>query len=173
MSHKGFSHIGLSTLDLDKTCDFYENVLGFKPVRCDILRIKEGGQIRHVFFHIGRDQLLAFMEALGVPGIPAEYDAGINRGLGVPSAFYHFAFEAGSVAALKAKRTEILAKGVQVSDIVHHDAAQSIYFRDPNNISLEYCCMTRDMGTEDDIRMQERFTLSLGDFQGGVGDRPV
>ena len=33
--------------------------------------------------------------------------------------------------------------------------------------------MTRDMGTEDDIRMQERFTLSLGDFQGGVGDRPV
>ena len=28
MSHKGFSHIGLSTLDLDKTCDFYENVLG-------------------------------------------------------------------------------------------------------------------------------------------------
>lgn len=173
MSHKGFSHIGLSTLDLDKTCAFYENVLGFKPVRCDILRIKEGGQIRHVFFHIGRDQLLAFMEARGVPGIPAEYDAGINRGLGVPSAFYHFAFEAGSVAALEAKRTELLAKGVQVSDIVHHDAAQSIYFRDPNNISLEYCCMTRDMGTEDDIRMQERFTLSLGDFQGGVGDRPV
>ena len=173
MSHKGFSHIGLSTLDLDKTCDFYENVLGFTPVRCDILRIKEGGQIRHVFFHIGRDQLLAFMEAQGVPGIPVEYDAGINRGLGVPSAFYHFAFEAGSVAALEAKRTELLAKGVQVSDIVHHDAAQSIYFRDPNNISLEYCCMTRDMGTEDDIRMQERFTLSLGDFQGGVGDRPV
>ena len=173
MSHKGFSHIGLSTLNLDKTCDFYENVLGFKPVRCDILRIKEGGQIRHVFFHIGRDQLLAFMEAQGVPGIPAEYDAGINRGLGVPSAFYHFAFEAGSVAALEAKRTEFLAKGVQVSDIVHHDAAQSIYFRDPNNISLEYCCMTRDMGTEDDIRLQERFTLSLGDFQGGVGDRPV
>lgn len=173
MSHKGFSHIGLSTLDLDRTCDFYENVLGFKPVRCDILRIKEGGQIRHVFFHIGRDQLLAFMEAQGVPGIPAEYDAGINRGLGVPSAFYHFAFEAGSVAALEAKRTELLAKGVQVSDIVQHDAAQSIYFRDPNNISLEYCCMTRDMGTEDDIRMQERFTLSLGDFQGGVGDRPV
>ena len=173
MSHKGFSHIGLSTLDLDKTCDFYENVLGFKPVRCDILRIKEGGQIRHVFFNIGRDQLLAFMEAQGVPGIPAEYDAGINRGLGVPSAFYHFAFEAGSVAALEAKRTELLAKGVQVSDIVHHDAAQSIYFRDPNSISLEYCCMTRDMGTEDDIRMQERFTLSLGDFQGGVGDRPV
>ena len=32
MSHRGFSHIGLSTLDLDKTRAFYEGVLGFKPV---------------------------------------------------------------------------------------------------------------------------------------------
>ncbi len=93
MSHKGFSHIGLSTLDLDKTRAFYEGVLGFKPVRCDTIKVKEGGQIRHIFFDTGRDQLLAFMEARGVPGVPNEYDAGINRGLGVPSAFYHFAFE--------------------------------------------------------------------------------
>ena len=95
MSHKGFSHIGLSTLDLDKTRAFYEGVLGFKPVRCDTIKVKEGGQIRHIFFDTGRDQLLAFMEARGVPGVPKEYDAGINRGLGVPSAFYHFAFETG------------------------------------------------------------------------------
>jgi catechol 2,3-dioxygenase-like lactoylglutathione lyase family enzyme len=26
MANKGFSHIGLSTLDLDKTVEFYENV---------------------------------------------------------------------------------------------------------------------------------------------------
>ena len=90
MSHKGFSHIGLSTLDLDRTRYFYENVLKFKTVRCDILRIKEGGQIRHIFFDTGRDQLIAFLEARGVPGVPAQYDAGINHGLGVPNAFYHF-----------------------------------------------------------------------------------
>lgn len=161
MSHKGFSHIGLSTLDLDKTRDFYENVLRFKPVRCDIIKIKEGGQIRHVFFNTGRDQLLAFMEARGVPGIPAEYDAGINRGLGVPGAFYHFAFEAGSVAALEEKRKELLAKGVKVTEVVDHEWAKSIYFKDPNGLSLEYCCFTRDPGTEDDIRMQERFERTV------------
>ena len=38
MASKGFSHIGLSTHDLDKTRDFYENVLGFKAVRCDIIK---------------------------------------------------------------------------------------------------------------------------------------
>jgi catechol 2,3-dioxygenase-like lactoylglutathione lyase family enzyme len=32
MSSKGFSHIGLSTLDQDKIRPFYEGVLGFKPV---------------------------------------------------------------------------------------------------------------------------------------------
>ncbi len=100
MLSKGFSHIGLSTLDLDATRDFYENVLKFKAVRCDILKIKEGGQVRHIFFDTGRDQLLAFMEARDVPGVAPRYDTGINRGLGVPNAFYHFAFEAGSEAAL-------------------------------------------------------------------------
>jgi catechol 2,3-dioxygenase-like lactoylglutathione lyase family enzyme len=160
MSHHGFSHIGLSTLDLDKTRDFYERVLGFRAVRCDVIRVKEGGRIRHAFFDTGRDQLIAFMEARDVPGIPSEYDAGIHRGLGVPSAFYHFAFEAGSEAALEDKRDELRGKGVDVTDVVDHDWAKSIYFKDPNGVQLEYCCYTREL-TEDDALMQDRFEISV------------
>jgi catechol 2,3-dioxygenase-like lactoylglutathione lyase family enzyme len=160
MAPRGFSHIGLSTLDLDRTRDFYERVLGFKAVRCDILKVKEGGQIRHIFFDTGHDQLLAFMEASGVPGIPAEYDAGINRGLGVPGVFYHFAFEAGSEAALDEKRRELLAKGVQVTEVVDHDWAKSIYFKDPNGLQLEFCCYTRNLNA-DDARMQPRAEISV------------
>ena len=160
MSPKGFSHIGLSTLDLDKTRDFYENILGFKPVRCDTIKVKEGGRIRHIFFDTGRDQLIAFMEANEVAGVPAEYDAGINRGLGVPAAFYHFAFEADTEAGLEEKRTELLAKGVRVSEVVDHDWAKSIYFKDPNGMQMEYCCLTRDF-VEDDAQMQDRFEASL------------
>jgi catechol 2,3-dioxygenase-like lactoylglutathione lyase family enzyme len=74
-SHKGFFHIGLSTLDLDKTREFYEGVLGFKPVIADTIKIKEGGTLRHIFFDTGRNQLIAFMEPRGVSGVPAEYDA--------------------------------------------------------------------------------------------------
>ena len=160
MSHKGFSHVGLSTLDLDRTRDFYENVLGFKAVRCDVIRVKEGGQIRHIFFDTGRDQLIAFMEARGVPGVPATYDAGINRGLGVPSVFYHFAFEAGSEAALEDKRRELRARGVDVTEVVDHDWAKSIYFKDPNGLQLEFCCFTRNLG-ESDARMQDRAEISV------------
>ena len=160
MSNKGFSHIGLSTLDLDKTREFYEGVLGFKAVRCDIIKVKEGGQIRHIFFDTGRDQLIAFMEPRDVPGIPGQYDAGITRGLGVPSAFYHFAFEAGSEAGLEEKRNELIAKGIEVTDVVDHDWAKSIYFKDPNGVQLEYCCYTRALD-EDDARMQDRFEISV------------
>ena len=160
MTHKGFSHIGLSTLDLDKTRDFYENILGFKPVRCDTIKVKEGGHIRHIFFDTGRDQLIAFMEARNIPGVPVEYDAGINRGLGVPSAFYHFAFEAGTEAGLEAKRKELLAKGVEVSEVVDHDWAKSIYFKDPNGMQMEFCCFTREFSAQDAV-MTERFEASI------------
>src|SRR5215510_4008004 len=158
MNHRGFSHVGLSTLDLDKTREFYEGVLGFQPVIADTIKIKEGGRIRHLFFDTGRDQLLAFIEPHGIPDVPAEYDAGINRGLGVPAAFYHFAFEAGSEAALADKRDELRAKGVEVTDIVDHAWAKSIYFKDPNGLSLEYCCVLRNL-TKDDAIMQERCTV--------------
>ena len=160
MTPKGFSHIGLSTLDLDGTRAFYEDVLGFKAVVADTLRIKEGGNLRHIFFDVGRDQLIAFMEANDVPGVPQNYDAGITRGLGVPGAFYHFAFEAGSEAGLLARRDALRAKGVKVTDVVDHGWAKSIYFKDPNGLSLEYACIVRDL-TEDDARMQERGTITL------------
>ena len=77
------------------------------------------------------------MEPRGVLGVPLEYDAGINRGLGVPASFYHFAFEAGSEAALVEKRDELRTKGVKVTDIVDHDWSKSIYFKDPNGHVLE------------------------------------
>ena len=131
MSNKGFSHIGLSTHDLDATRDFYEKVLGFEVVRCDVIKIRQGGFIRHMFVDVGRDQLIAFMEPNDIPGLPTDFDAGINRGLGIPGIFYHFAFEAGSVDALNAKRAELIGKGVGVTDIVDHDWAMSIYFQRP------------------------------------------
>jgi len=133
MTHnKGFSHIGLSTLDLDKTRAFYEGVLGFKPVVADTITIEEGGHLRHMFFDVGGGQLIAFLEPNGITGVPAKYDPGINRGLGGPAGFYHFAFEAGSPAALTKKRDELRAKGVDTTYIVDHGWARSIYFKDPN-----------------------------------------
>lgn len=159
MRPRGYSHIGLGTLDLDRTRAFYERVLGFPAVRCDIIEIKEGGEIRHAFFDVGHGQLIAFMEArLG--DAPLEFDAGISHGLGLPDGIYHFAFEAGSEHDLEKTRAALLRHGVPVTPIVDHEWAKSIYFKDPNGILLEYCCVLRTLG-EDDARMQVRETISL------------
>ena len=76
-----------------------------RSVRCDIMRgRRRAASIRHIFFDTGDGQLIAFMEPRGIPGIPVEYDAGINRGLGVPDAFYHFAFEV-ELASRRSRRS--------------------------------------------------------------------
>lgn len=159
MANQGFSHVGLVTRDMDATIAFYEGLLGFPAARCDIIKVSEGGEIRHVFFDCGGSQLIAFMEPRDIAGISEDYDAGMNRGLGLPSGMIHFAFEAGSESELEAKRAELIAKGIRVTDIVDHEWCKSIYFKDPNGIDLEFCCLTRELG-EDDARMQVRFEVS-------------
>ena len=166
MSANGWSHISLATLDMTATRAFYEGVLGFKAVRCDIIKVKEGGEIRHVFFDTGHQQLLAFMEPRGVPGVPVEFDGGLNRPLGMPEGVYHFAFEAGSEAELDAKRAELIGKGVKVTPVVDHEWAKSIYFKDPNGLLLEYSCLTRAFNSDDAV-MQPRFEMSL------IGESPL
>ena len=162
MAGKGWSHISLATLDMNATRAFYENVLGFKALRCDLIKVKEGGEIRHVFFDTGSGQLLAFMEPRGIPGAPVEFDGGLNRPLGMPEGVYHFAFEAGSEAELEAKRAELIAKGVKVTPVVDHEWARSIYFKDPNGLLLEYSYLSRDFNADDGV-MQLRFEMSLRD----------
>ena len=61
-------------------------------------------------------------------------------------------------AGLAAKRDELRAKGIEVTDIVDHGWAQSIYFRDPNGLSLEYCCVVRNP-SEIIAAMQGHFTV--------------
>jgi hypothetical protein len=50
---------------------------------------------------------------------------------------------------LRDKRDELRAKGVEVTEVKDHGWSSSIYFRDPNGVTLEYCCATRDLREED------------------------
>ena len=50
--------------------------------------------------------------------------------------------------------------------MVDHEWAKSIYLKDPNGISLEFCFLTRDVGNEDDVTMQERGEVSIEKWLG-------
>jgi hypothetical protein len=60
--------------------------------------------------------------------------------------------------AVTQKRDELRTKGIEVTEIVDHQWAQWIYFKDPNGLSLEYCCMVRNP-TENDAPMRGAFTV--------------
>jgi catechol 2,3-dioxygenase-like lactoylglutathione lyase family enzyme len=148
LSFKGIHHLGLATHDMEATLDFYETVLGFRTKVCDLLRPEGGGTIRHAFLDMGNDELIAFMECNDVPGVAKDFDAGINRGLGIRGGMIHFAFRVDDEDELDGKRQALIGKGVKVTDVVDHGWCKSIYFHDPNRIQLEYCCLTGELSNE-------------------------
>ena len=143
---KGMHHVGLATHDMEATLDFYERVLGFPAVVCEMIDPPTGGTIRHGFVDAGRGELFAFMEANDVRGVPADYDAGINKGLGIRGGMFHFAFRVDDTDELAKKRDALREKGVEVTDVVDHGWCKSIYFHDPNGLQLEFCVLTQVLG---------------------------
>lgn len=161
----GYSHVNLATLNLDATQDFYEGVLGFETVGAGVYEVIEGGHLRHIYFDLGQGQLLSFLEPNDVEGLPAAFPTDINSALGLPAAFNHVAFAAGSLDDLSTKRDELLQEGVAVTEIVDHDWSRSIYFDDPvNGLKLEYCAIVRDLRAED-ADMEVRLQTALGGIE--------
>ena len=145
----GFAHLGLATHDMAATIAFYEDLLGFRRVADIKNHAQGGGVVRMVYFECGEEQFLVFMECKGVEGIPPDFDTGINAALGVPSGLYHFAFKVESVEALEEKKNELTRRGLEVSKTVDHGYARSIFLRDPNNLQVEFTCMTRPFNPDD------------------------
>lgn len=152
-ARRGVHHIGLGTHDMEATLRFYEGVLGFPARVCELIEPEAGGVIRHAFLDVGEGELIAFMECNGVKGVQEDFDPGINRGLGIQGGLIHFAFKACGLEELERRRAELLEKTVNVSEIVDHGWCKSIYFKDPNGLQLEFCCLAEELG---DVHIETR-----------------
>jgi catechol 2,3-dioxygenase-like lactoylglutathione lyase family enzyme len=148
---KGMHHIGLATLDMDRTLDFYTNILGLKVAWCDIIEPPQGGRIKHAFFDTGDGSLVSFMCPESVPGIPREWATDIHSAQNLPPGFYHFAFKCDSLDELETRRADLTRKGVDVTPVVDHEWCRSIYFNDPNGLLLEFCATVRQFNADDPI----------------------
>lgn len=185
---RGTSHHGLVTRDADATIDFYQNKLGFplifnsaepenasgsaggshspksyNPMIPSFFQIPPGS--RHIFFDIGNDQMFTFFE------LP-KWDGDGPDPLEVVQTEVHWAFEAGTDDNLEARRQDLMAKGVPVTDIAlvgveypsgeRVDTAHSIYLRDPvNDILLEFTVFVRNF-TEKDLNNKPFFSENHG-----------
>jgi len=154
MSH-GFSHIGVATHNMDATIEFYTSTLGFRLVADHLTKVEGEGRVRQVYFDLGRDQFLVFMESKNIATIPDNFDTSINESLGTPAGMYHLSFKENDEERLEGRRAALEKANVEVSGVIDLGHAKSIFFFDPNGLQLEFCWHVRAFGSEDLVKVTE------------------
>ena len=166
-SVRGINHLALVCSDMARTVDFYTNVLGFPLVKTVELPLGMG---QHFFFDIGggTGSTLAFFwypdPPAGVPGISHPSTDRSQLGVSAVSSMNHVAFDVAP-EEIEQLRERLIAAGVSCSPIVNHDDSEygaskdvhpgvfvrSVYFRDPDDFSLELAAWTK-VFDESDLR---------------------
>ncbi|MCG8588956.1 MAG: VOC family protein [Proteobacteria bacterium] len=116
-------HVNLTVTDLDRSTDYYCQLLDFK-VRWQGRAISEEGTVRAC--HVGNDRFyLALFEAEQPGQAPADYaHAGIN----------HFGFVVEDLAAVRKRAVDL---GSPPHFEPEYDPGPRIYVRDPDGIEVE------------------------------------
>ena len=143
---RGVHHLALNTDDMRMTVDFYTRVLGMPLVHA--MKVPPGlgkgpgnrgnppyEEIRHYFFDMGNDSLLAFFE------IPRGAEPRVKRDAIGGMQHLAFAVTAKSFAAIQKRLREANVAYDGPIDVL--PGLVSIYFFDPNGIRLEACCQPK------------------------------
>lgn len=132
---RGIDHLAFVTDDLPVTMDFYTRVMQMRLVHVRRVPFEQDrGQppydnLRHYFFDMGHDQLLAFFE----------YPAGLERqNRDLPGGMQHVAFHV-EPERFDALLEHVKAEGGEVvGPVALGGRFWSAYFYDPNGIRLEF-----------------------------------
>ncbi|HYL89726.1 MAG TPA: VOC family protein [Burkholderiales bacterium] len=143
LATRGVHHLALNTEDMRMTVDFYTKVVGMPLVHA--MKVPPGlgtgpgnrgnppyEAIRHYFFDMGNDSLLAFFE------IPPGAEPKAKRDAIGGMQHVAFAVTPRNFAAIRKrlKKARVAFDG----PIKVLPGLVSIYFMDPNGIRLEACC---------------------------------
>ena len=162
---RGLNHLALVCRDMAKTVDFYTNVLGFPLIKT----VDLGGYGQHFFFDVGRGASLAFFwfpnAPESIPGVTHQGFMDVPPGpVSAIASMNHVAFDVAP-EDIDDIRDRLIDAGVEASIVVNHDDSdigmsramhdrvwvRSVYFRDPDDIQLEFAAWTRAFD-ESDVR---------------------
>lgn len=166
----GINHVALVSRDMERTVDFYTNVLGMPLIKT--LEIPGNGQ--HFFFDCGNGDAVAFFwfpdAPPAAPGIASASDLpGRGSLLSAHGSMNHLAFDVPA-DKFDAYVQKLKDKGVDVSIVLDHDDSpttiaselhdgvfvRSVYFQDPDGILLEFAAWTKPFGPEDALHPPAR-----------------
>jgi catechol 2,3-dioxygenase-like lactoylglutathione lyase family enzyme len=155
----GINHVALVCSDMERTKDFYSNVLGMPLVKALDLPDNMG---QHFFFDAGNGDCVAFFWFAEAPdGTAGSTTPAALPGLGsivsAVGSMNHLAFHVPE-EKFDDYRRRLKEKGVRVGPVLNHDDSprgstrelhpgvyvRSFYFTDPDGIVLEFACWTRE-----------------------------
>jgi catechol 2,3-dioxygenase-like lactoylglutathione lyase family enzyme len=164
---RGINHLALVCRDMQRTVEFYSDVLGMPLIKTIELPFNMG---QHFFFDIGNGDALAFFwfpdAPDPAPGIaaPRTLPTGGELTTAIGS-MNHVAFDVPA-DKIDAYLDKLRSKGIDAADILNHDDSEmgatkdvhegtfvrSIYFFDPDGILLEFAAWLRPVGGDEDVR---------------------
>ena len=163
---RGINHLALVCRDMEKTVEFYSEILGMPLIKTIELPNNMG---QHFFFDIGKGDSLAFFwfpdAPKSQPGVSHPTSI-VGRGsiTSAHASMNHVAFDIPA-EKIEEYQKKLEEAGVDVTAVVNHDDSErgasptitettfvrSLYFTDPDGIMLEFAAWTRDFD-EKDIR---------------------
>jgi len=121
MKIQGVGHVVLKVRDLDRSAEFYRDVLGLKEVA--------RYQNRMVFFSAGKSHHDLAILSVG-PTAAGPDPAGVG--------LYHVAFKIGDdLEALREAKSRVEAHDVKIVGVSDHRVSQSLYLEDPDGNVVE------------------------------------
>jgi catechol 2,3-dioxygenase-like lactoylglutathione lyase family enzyme len=162
----GINHVALVCADMERTKDFYTNVLGMPLIKSLDLPDDMG---QHFFFDAGNGDCVAFFWFAEAPdGTVGNTTPAALPGLGsivsAVGSMNHLAFHVPA-EKFDEYRSRLKEKGVRVGPVLNHDNSprqstrelhpgvyvRSFYFLDPDGIVLEFACWTREFSDNEAI----------------------
>ena len=163
----GINHLALVCSDMQRTVDFYTQVLGFPLIKTIEL---PGGRGQHFFFDIGNGASLAFFwfpdappphHGVSSPDPDTFFDPAAELTTAVAS-MNHVAFDVPP-EKIDEYRERLVEHGIRCTPILNHDDSprgisleltdstfvRSVYFFDPDGIMLEFAAWTRALDASD------------------------
>jgi catechol 2,3-dioxygenase-like lactoylglutathione lyase family enzyme len=140
MEFRGVNHITLVTHDMAETVDFYQNVLEMPVVKA--VETLDGGQ--QFYFDAGAGRLLSFLwwpdAPERAPGVASMHQDFAQKGIQTAhGSMNHLAI---GVELDRFHETVERMKDKNISTrVVDHGQFLSVYFRDNNNIHMEFAAL--------------------------------
>ena len=123
-SARGVHHMALICSDVERTIQFYQDVVGFPLI--ELMENRDYKGSTHLFFDIGHGNLLAFFD---FPGL------GLQPGVESLGSVQHIAISC-EPAQLEQIKSRLEARGISYLG-PDRGVTTSIYFKDPDGIQIE------------------------------------